>query len=333
MEVKADQSKSKSKEKEVLGGGGGGNDDSVIRSQDDTTPASFIHEHVPDGWPGFIFDDRKPLSREQRERIHNIEQAATNVHKVVQKYASAPLPSLDPNDDKKSGSKIKHDSAWADASNAVNEIVTAREELVKAWDTGEGTSDSGATETLEEEPWWKPILSGESTTAKSYAGANERKEDSTKCREIADLTQQEEDKFQEVHMEWATDAFAKELEALRTGQLETMSSRKQKKGSTKKEEREDLSAYGLSIVLSSEHSGSWGQDACKDAAVEKEEINAMSDLRLIAEMVQSGSNFFSNDEKKMLIRARQRALASPAGEDGRDGGISLHERRRREARS
>lgn len=315
------------------GGGGGGNEDSAIRSQDDTIPVSFIYEHVPGGWPGFLFDDRKPLSREQRKRIHNIEQAATNVHTVIQKYANAPLPSLEPNDDKKSGLKIKHDSAWADASYAVNEIVTAREELVKAWDTGvpgeEGTSDSGATEKLEEEPWWKPILSGESTTAKSYAGASERKEDSSNCR----WTQEEEDKFQEVHMEWATDAFAKELEALRTGQLETTPSRMQKKGSVKKEGREDLSAYELSFVLSSEHSGSGGQDACKDAAVEKEEINVMSDLSLIADMVQSGSNFFSNDEKKMLLRARQRALASPDREDGRDGGISLHERRRREARS
>ena len=105
-------------------------------------------------------------------------------------------------------------------------------------------------------------------------------------------------------MEWATTAFAEELEALRTGQLETLTSkRKQKKCAAINVEPEDSSALALdptqySFVLASK--GGKGGGAAAAAEI---------DVQVLADMLQSGSQFLSSAEKKMLLGARQRAVA------------------------
>jgi hypothetical protein len=130
-------------------------------------------------------------------------------------------------------------------------------------------------------------------------------------------------------MEWATNAFAEELEALRTGQLHVlMSARKQKKGAARPAARDDATAFGLdptrhSFVLASGNRGGGSADKEHEEAAE-------IDVQVLADMVRSGSHFLSRTEKAMLLGAQQRAAAAPRGASERVGGISLHERRRRQ---
>ena len=80
-------------------------------------------------------NNQEAFTSKQLERMNKIESAAANVHRVIEKYGHAPLPSLDPNDTRnRSGWKIDPSSAWANTSSAMEEIVDARERMIQAWE-------------------------------------------------------------------------------------------------------------------------------------------------------------------------------------------------------
>mmetsp|Transcript_9003 Transcript_9003/g.20309 ORF Transcript_9003/g.20309 Transcript_9003/m.20309 type:complete len:394 (-) Transcript_9003:46-1227(-) len=340
--------------KELLGGDSSHNnnaansshDMSEEESDDNTTPLlEYDYKYSPDG----LVLDQKPLSIHQLERIQNVDTAATKVFKVIQKYGNdASLPSLDPNDDvgnNKHGCwEIDGDSAWANTSLAMEEIVNAREEMIMAWgdedddDEGEqlGEDYRDQQDGQQKDPWWKSIISNESTSSMNESGKARRNEQETK--EESDgkpLTKTEQDQFQEVHMEWATNAFAEELEALRKGQLETFTTtkRQKKSGAAASIVEEESSTVELdptqySFVVASSK-GKMGKDANAEAKAAAMVASEEIDVQVLADMLQSGSNVLSVSEKRMLLQARQRAT-STMGTNDADTGLTLHEQRKRE---
>mmetsp|Transcript_15638 Transcript_15638/g.33012 ORF Transcript_15638/g.33012 Transcript_15638/m.33012 type:complete len:393 (+) Transcript_15638:133-1311(+) len=307
--------------------------------EEDNTQLNYVYENPPDD---SIFG-RKTLCSEQRKRIQNVERATTKVIKVIEKYGNAPLPSLDPNDaSNEHGWEIPADSAWSNPSLAVKEIVNAREELIGAWGTGDeegkqidkdsGCSTRASSQKVE---WWEPILTNSSST-NNESGEGSQNITSANNEDDELLTGEDQEQFQAVHMEWATTAFAEELELLRKGQLDTLASNKRKQNKNAsgrrgaEQQRDPSSGVELdptqySFVVSSNDKNKAGDNANENAAVTMEDI----DLQILADMLQSGSNFLSNTEKKMLLGARQRAMTSMDVVDKGDG-FSLHERRKRE---
>lgn len=298
----------------------------------DDAPLDYDYEYSPDG----LLLGRKPLSSDQIQRIRTIESAATNVARVIQKYANAQLPSLDPNDaNEGNGWEIPRDSAWADTSLAMVEIVGVREELIKAWGDGddEGPDETGAgDEKRRNYEWWEPILSKERTPG-SARGTKDGTIDKTNDDEP--LSEEELNQFQSVHMEWATNAFSEELEALRKGQLDqyTSARRQSKKGA-----RAGTSATGesnvaveldptqYSFVVAASAGNKAGDGSDEAAAAAAREI----DVQVLGEMLNSGGSFLSDEEKGMMLRARQRALAGGYARDTDASLETLHERRKRE---
>eukprot|EP00584_Thalassiosira_punctigera_P002507 CAMPEP_0172539780 /NCGR_PEP_ID=MMETSP1067-20121228/10912_1 /TAXON_ID=265564 ORGANISM="Thalassiosira punctigera, Strain Tpunct2005C2" /NCGR_SAMPLE_ID=MMETSP1067 /ASSEMBLY_ACC=CAM_ASM_000444 /LENGTH=268 /DNA_ID=CAMNT_0013325513 /DNA_START=132 /DNA_END=935 /DNA_ORIENTATION=+ len=210
--------------RELLGGdddGDGSSSDSMGEGSD--VPLEYDYEYNP----AELVDDERRLSSEQRERIAKIERAAADVRRVIERYGKAPLPPLDPNDDaNRHGWKIDEDSAWSDPSAAMDEIVNAGEELTKAWGDGAVDGAEGKKNNQKEE-WWKPIIDGESSKKDAATDASEQR-----LRDRATsppLTDEEMNQFQSTHLEWATEAFAEELDALRTGRLEELVCAKKKK--------------------------------------------------------------------------------------------------------
>lgn len=320
----------------------------------------YVYEYSPSSSSDgllLLMDGQKPLTSEQLERIQTIENAATKVHDVIQKYSNAPLPpSLDPNHaSNKHGWKIDDESAWANTSLAMEEIVRAREDMIEAWGGGDNGDDVveegklGADDGGDKNEWWKSILnrdSGIDSAKSSHQNAN-NKEEERGDKEKSLLTKEEQDQFQQVHMEWATNAFEEELDALRKGQLENLtSSRRQKK---KPEELSSSSATAAaageveldptqySFVVASKKKGK-----AKGEHEEEEEMAAAAmeeiDVQVVADMIQSGSNFLSGIEKRMLLSARQRCVNDGDSMDVHHDdddvddhtGLTLHERRKRE---
>ena len=294
--------------------------------------------------------DNQPLSNKQRERIQNIEVASKNVLAVIQKYGNAPLPSLDPSDYNRSSGcwRISNDSAWANTSLAMMEIVNAREGMIKAWDNDQVNNDRVGIKRQKEEQnndddnkWWKSIIddddSMEGTTngrrstvenMNTYSG-----EDFNKEKEEEALTEEEQRQFDTVHMEWATNAFAEELEALRSGQPTTKQRQQQKSlnAKSRKEEQNELrteldpTQYSFVVAKPMENE----KDDTNNNNVEESNI----DVQILADMMQSGSNVLSTTEKKMLLNARNRALLRRREEGCTDDDVNkltLHERRKRE---
>lgn len=296
--------------------------------------ADYIYEHSP---LNGTLCDQKQLSAKENERIATIEGAANNVLKILKKYGneSSLPPSLDPNDAHviKNGWKIDDDSPWADTSLAMEEIQNAGEEMKNSWHNDKnGNDDNKGGEPKMEEEWWQPILSNNESTANDANTSGSIYTDINKASNTDEepMTESEQDQFQSIHMEWATNAFAEELEALRKGQLEKLTSekrqQKQKSGVQKEPSKMgvELDPTQYSFVLSNNK----GKD---DAAEIVEEV----DVQVLAEMLASGSHFLSDVEKRMLLGARQRALdATGAGGDEANvdgsGGLTLHERRKQE---
>ncbi len=58
------------------------------------------------------------------------------------------------------------------------------------------------------------------------------------------------------------------------------------------------------------------------------------DIRVLSDMLYSGSNILTTSEKRMLLQARQRALLKDTvvmeDDTTDDAGLTLHERRKRE---
>jgi len=258
--------------------------------QDDSSSISdhpnYIYEHSD-------FDNIKPINT---TRIEQIESAMMEVHHVIDKYGNPSLPSLNPNDMDTKKWKIDDDSPWADVPKAIKEIVSARESMIRALD-----KDSTAKESdVDSVEWWEPYLKDKTSNSRN---------DGVSPRHEA-LSPEEQKQFEQVHMEWATDAFAEELEALRNGTFE------QKFGTKKKREELELDPTQHSFVVAKQKSSN---------------ENPMSEdvhVQVLADMIRSGGNVFSEVEKKMLVRARQRG---DVNSQECDRGISLpiHELRRR----
>jgi hypothetical protein len=245
-------------------------------------------------------DDLRNSSRIDTKRIDTIEGAMTNVWNVINKYGNASLPSLDPNDADANNWKIDDDSPWFDVPAAMNEIVTARQEMYSALKeiTGE---DSGENPDMK---WWEPYISRGTDTNTSYANNINHKNPNQEA-----LSSEEQKQFEQVHMEWATNAFAEELEALRNGTLE------QKFGIKKKRvEALELDPTEHSFVVAKKQSSNSNDE------LPREDV----DVQVLADMIRSGGSVFSNVEKKMLLRARHRGGIVEEGKS-----LPIHELRRR----
>ena len=239
----------------------------------------------------------------QHQRRSNIEAAADNVLSIIRKYGNTHLPSLDPNDNcnkKGEGWKIESNNPWANTAQAMKEIINAREVFIKAWteDDDEGQRNS-----------------------KTKKGGNNSNEWSRNKEMEGDksLTQEEQSKFKAVHMEWATNAFAEELELLRKGQLGTFAAArmKQRSNSAKSRKEEvatvelDPTQYSFVIAPTKSNGG---------ATNTGEESNV--DVQVLADMMKFSSDVLTNMEKRMLLRSDTHHYD--------DTMISLHERRKRE---
>ena len=168
------------------------------------------------------------------------------------------------------------------------------------------------------------------------------------------LTEDEQLQFHDVYMEWATNAFEQELDALRKGQLEEFTSARSQTrrsvtttatttdaamGANDSTTAVELDPTQYSFVVTTESSN--GDDKRKGVGTEAGSAEAARiaalqeiDVRVLSDMMYSGSNVLTILEKRMLLQARQRALLKDAVvlEDDADAtsGRTLHERRKRE---
>lgn len=236
------------------------------------------------------------------ERVERIENAMGNVWNVINKYGNAKLPSLDPKEVDVNSWKIDGDSPWSDVPKAMKEIASARNEMDKVLEI-DNNKEENSSDSNKNGAWWAPYLNkteNEDETMKFKA--------SSRSREKA-LSEEEQTQFEQIHMEWATNAFAEELEALRNGTLE------QKFGTKKKSAQGlDLDQTELSFVVTKQNSTN---------KVVKEDV----DVQVLADMIRTGGNVFSDIEKKMLIRARQRGGIRTNNDSG--ASLTIHEIHRR----
>jgi hypothetical protein len=250
-------------------------------------------------------DDGDNTKHVNIERIHQLENAMSNVRRVVNKYGNAPLPPLDPNVIDEKGWEIDSNSPWADVPAAMKEIVAAREQMHKALQS-DVCQESNHDKTQVE--WWEPYLSKDTNAARDAEKQVPQQDHSTS------LSTEEQKQFEQVHMEWATNAFAEELEALRNGTLEQQFGVKKKKVDAL-----DLDQNELSFVVSQQKSSNTSRNNDH-----REDV----DVQVLADMIRSGGAVFSDVEKRMLLRARQRGDVQNS-DDYRENSLSIHEVRRR----
>jgi len=306
-------------------------------STEDNTPLQYNYEYIP--------ADKHTVSNDakQRERIHKIEDAATNIQRVIQKYGDeASLPSINPDDiDNKKGSwDIDKSSPWADPSLAIKEIISARDELCNAWDrddvddggrgSGELMDGINAQQPEEEkDKWWKSVLHTENSNNKEI---DSRRSQINYHRDGAQpLTEKEEEKqLKEIYMEWATNAYSEELNALREGELGTLTSAKRKqKSAGSAGSKNDKSAAPAVELDPTQYSFIVESNKRREVKKEVEQV----DVKVLGDMMASGSYALSNTEKRMLLQARQRAIERMSDNNNTDtdtNGISLHERKKLE---
>jgi len=359
------------------------NSDSISMNDDSdttTTPSPSLecnYQYVP---------TPQSFSTEQLERIAVIEAAASNVHAVLVKYGNAASlpPSLDPNDiidgKLKYGWEIDPNTPWADTSSAINEIVSAGERLVQAWSRDDAENvdmtqkDDGASMKVpqKKQDWWESILSTDPTqqnnSNESSSESMRRNGDDDAATNVPPksdeqpLTEEEQHQFHNVYMEWVTNAFEEELDALRKGQLEEFTASRSKnmksaKSSTTgggsssnnnsggaamgENETVELDPTQYSFVVAGgntkDDNKRKGLDTKVDvAAAEAARMEAVQeiDIRVLSDMLYSGSNNLTTSEKRMLLQARQRALLKDTvvmeDDTTDDAGLTLHERRKRE---
>ena len=292
----------------------------------------YNYEYIPDKHT--VSNDAK-----QRERIQKIEAAATNIQRVLQKYGDSSLPSINPDDTKKGSWEIDKSSPWADPSLAIKEIITAREELCKAWDrddvddggrgSGELTGGLNAHQIEEDkDKWWKSVLHKEDNSSKDI---DSHRTNINNKDETSPLTKEEEQQFQKIYMEWATNAYSVELNALREGELGALTSARRKQKSTSSAGfKNDKSAAPEVELDPTQYSFIVENNKRRDTKKEVEQV----DVKVLGDMMASGSYALSNTEKRMLLQARQRAIEKIADSRSTDRdddvGISLHERRKLE---
>jgi hypothetical protein len=228
---------------------------------------------------------------------------------------------------------------------ALDEIVAARNGMMQAWndcyyycnsDQSNNHNYYGGTKQQQHKKleWWEPILL--------------RSDDDDDDKNVQnDLQQQRQ--FHQVYMEYATNAFSEELEALRKGQLERMCTATTTTNNSHGNNNEmgmvpDLDPTQHSFVVS-KHLGNTPNNNNDDGNDEANDVAAADiDVRVLSDMLSSGSHTLSMVERNMLLRARLRGVNASSstivstrdrkkGEDGGEllfTGLSLHDRRRRE---
>ena len=323
------------------------------------------------------------FTTDQLDRISAIEEAASNVQRVLAKYGNAStLPSsLDPNDiitGKLSGWEIDPNSPWADTSMAIREIVAAGERLARAWSLStsddvdnKGSMDDAPTQEHQkkEKEWWQSILSNDDpqqnkcsvssseSIRRNGGGGGDDDAVASGIPPTMDepFTEEEELQFHDVYMEWATNAFEEELDALRKGQLDELTSArsKAKNRSTttantttttsvaaSSMELLDPTQYSFVVTAGSAKGDDSRKGVDNDADVSAAEATRIAsvkeiDVRVLSDMLSSVSNILTLSEKRMLLQARRRAVLQDAVAFERDDTgativLTLHERRKRE---
>jgi hypothetical protein len=246
--------------------------------------------------------------------------------------------------------------------------------LVRAWsrDDNENAQKDGGSSTngpQKKQEWWQSILSTDPTQQNNRNELssesirwNDGDDAATKLPPVDEqpLTEEEKHQFDDVYMEFVTNAFEEELDALRKGQLEEFTAARIKMKSTKPSittgrnlscsssdasmgDKESTSAveldptqYSFVVASSANRDGiKKGVDTeAERAAAEAARLVAVQeiDIRVLSDMLYSGSNVLTTSEKRMLLQARQRALSKKAvmDDDADDADITLHERRKRE---
>lgn len=238
-----------------------------------------------------------------------------NVCRVVNKYGNAPLPPFDAKFIRENGWEVDSHSPWADAPVAMNEIASAGIEMNRALQK-HNCEEVSSDDDKKEVEWWEPILSKDAKSAT-------RDSEKPSPRQGVQLSAEEQEQFERIHMEWATNAFAEELEALRNGTLEQQFGVKKKK----MDSVEDLLDQNeLSFVVSKQKKSS--NTTNSNNGQSEEDI----DVQVLADMIRSGGNLFSDVEKRMLLRAKQHGDSEqqPSSSDvDRRNSMPMHELRRR----
>lgn len=320
--------------------GSNSSDDDEESNHDDTP--HYIYNYIPSKHQLL---QKKSLTTKQSKDVETIHEAASQLFHVINKY----------------GGNISLSSKWEDILTATNspwknnvdaaldEIVAARTGMVQAWDefhTDSDNVDNDNQQTMDgdnNDEWWEPILPSKTKLLLNRQDNDEKWNQTNNTDNKSDVDEQQQ-QFHHVYMEYATNAFATELEALRRGTLEqqtsTFKKKKKKKGnsndksSTLQQMELDLDPTQHSfVVASSKRSGNNVHDNDDEA---KAAAAAEVDVQVLSDMLSSGSHTLSAVEKHMLLKARQRGSSSSAEaavlvrakSDG--DGLSLHERRRQE---
>lgn len=303
----------------------GSNNRNEEDSNDDDTP-NYIYNYTPSKDQLL---HQKSLNAQQIKEVETITEAASQLFHVIKKYGGTSTTSSDNWDEVLTA----ENSPWKDnVDEALDEIVDARNNMIQAWDkfhneNQQTKNDDGDKPKME---WWEPILDSKKRSNRDDADDETRNQTNDD-----DDNNLDEEQFHQVYMEYATNAFAIELEALRRGKLEQMCSTSKKKKNT--QTNSDKSTTSLQameldldptqhsfIVDSKQRSGKIDDDEEMAAAAE-------IDVQVLSDMLFSGSNSMSTVERNMLLKARQRGSSSSSAEvTTSDDGLSLHQRRRQE---
>ena len=349
-----------------------------------STSPRYIYNYIPSREQLL---HQKSLTQQQSRKLQSVNSAVSRVFHVINKYGgcSENITSWDelltsPNSPWKEYYTNNDDNNGMMIDTALDEIVSARNDMVHAWEdyfnSCGSNSDDGNEEDTEEknknkqsakkkEEWWEPVLRSSKrrlnggsdnddaivTTTTNHNNSNQTNYDDND-QDYNNVQQQQQ--FHQVYMEYATNAFSTELEALRNGQLERIcasssSNKKNKKGGGSANNSSSNNEKGMEIDLDpTQHSFVVATNSAKhnnddsDAARAKAAA-AEIDVQVLSEMLSSGLYTLNNLEKNMLLRARQRGdgdddddessrdnSTSGSGRiDGKDG-LSLHARRQME---
>lgn len=334
-------------------------------AEEETSSPRYIYNYIPSREQLL---HQKPLTQQQSRRLQSVNSAVSRVFHVINKYGgdSKSITSWDelltsPNSPWKDY-YTNDDNRGMMIDDALDEIVSARNDMVHAWEDYFNSCDDGNEEDTEgknknmqsakkKEEWWEPVLH---SSKRRLNGGSDNIDDTIVTTTTNHQTNyddndqdynnvQQQQQFHQVYMEYATNAFSTELEALRNGQLERIcaSSKKKKKdggsannnNNNEKGMEVDLDPTQHSFVVAT-NSAKHNDDDSNDAARAKAAA-ADIDLQVLSEMLSSGLYTLNNLEKNMLLRARQRGGGddddnSGSGRIGGKGGLSLHDQRRQE---
>ncbi len=364
------------------------------QQDDDPSSSSAADEEEASSSPRYIYNyipsreqllNQKSLTQQQSRRLQSVNSAVSRVFHVINRYGgcSENITSWDqlltsPNSPWTEYYTNNDDNSGMMIDTALDEIVSARNDMVRAWedyfnscssscDDGDEDDTEGKNRNKQsakkKEEWWEPVLRSSkrrlnggsdnddaivtTTTNHNNSNSNQTNYDDND-QDYNNVQQQQQ--FHQVYMEYATNAFSTELEALRNGQLERIcasssTTKKNKKGggsannnnnsssNNEKGMEVDLDPTQHSFVVAT-NSAKHNNDNSDDTARAKAAA-AEIDVQVLSEMLSSGLYTLNNLEKNMLLRARQRGGdddddISGSGRIGGKVGLSLHDQRRQE---